>query len=407
MTNKLTFKVGDKVRKNEAGINYSKAEFSNGALELTVSKVKDGDVWLAETNTHVMMKHVEVVTPFKCGDKVRRADGDSFSNGKNILTVDFLEDASSFHDHRFKVWLQETKTFIGEDVIELVVEAQATVPTSEFLDGRLVVTEEEHAFLEVYTEAIVASVRLSSTVSAPDKPDFMTAERLILALSVGYTLADADELPEEESVMVAPEYKVGDKVVNSVGSLGIIESITELPLGGIMCNGTWYVDGKIRSIMICPEDTFERYATDVDVFLHGPINFEVGDIIRGVNLIDRSVFNLANGKQHATITKIERKTFGIYLWIGETYIPIEHAEKLSEEEVRKIKNRELSEEGFKALGREYGEFVEGDLVVRHNNQRVVVANPRWAREQFLEGTIIAMYPARSFVPFITEVKDGL
>ncbi|EJW14095.1 hypothetical protein M5X02_30900 [Paenibacillus alvei] len=49
---------------------------------------------------------------FKAGDKVKRTNGDTFSNGKMTVTVERVEGC--------RVWLKETCSWLNEDQIVLV-----------------------------------------------------------------------------------------------------------------------------------------------------------------------------------------------------------------------------------------------------------------------------------------------
>lgn len=51
------------------------------------------------------------LTDFKKGDRIRRKDGDTFSNGSHVATVNYIED--------YNVWIKETFTYINAEEITL------------------------------------------------------------------------------------------------------------------------------------------------------------------------------------------------------------------------------------------------------------------------------------------------
>lgn len=310
------------------------------------------------------------MTTFKPGDVVRRANGEAFHNGDKERTVANITD-------RTNVWFVETDTWLCADALELVPRPEKK--KDEFIDGKLVVTQSEHDFLEEYTEAIVASRYATERVTTPAIPKDMSVERMSVALLVGYAVAptvpdtkysvgdfvvnhyDSDVVglieslhptafgatrykgtwyqsskeympmncleyaisriaTEEEVAIVVdgkevPKYKVGDFVINHAKTLGKITGIGYIH-GKAWYTGSWYHGGYRSTRLSCSESNFVRLATKEDINLEGPIDFEVGDVVQGLRN-DGKAFLLSNGKRHAKIKEIERTEHGILLWLDD------------------------------------------------------------------------------------------
>jgi len=58
---------------------------------------------------------------FKKGDKVRRKNGEQFSNGNSIVTIMKIENEEE------RIWFEETGTWLSRYKIEKVREIQATI----------------------------------------------------------------------------------------------------------------------------------------------------------------------------------------------------------------------------------------------------------------------------------------
>ena len=131
----VIFKKGDKVQRINGGV------FSNGHKFLTVSSVTSGvlftEVWFKETKSSIPSFSLELFTKtshykddnmttiFRQGDKVQRIDGDYFSNGYKVVTVDNItSDSNGSYD---KVWLKETESRLPSHALEL-----ATKNTSHY-----------------------------------------------------------------------------------------------------------------------------------------------------------------------------------------------------------------------------------------------------------------------------------
>jgi len=71
-----------------------------------------------------------MTTKFKDGDKVRRKDGATFSNGKKVVTVDFLAQAGV-------VWFVETGSWEHMDNIRHVTTSEATTVARQELEKLL------------------------------------------------------------------------------------------------------------------------------------------------------------------------------------------------------------------------------------------------------------------------------
>lgn len=79
----VQFKKGDKIRKRDG------EEFSNGKLIATVDKVTDTLVWIQETDTFIIFESIELAP--QVGDIVKNKSGRTFSNGNLYATVEKLK----------------------------------------------------------------------------------------------------------------------------------------------------------------------------------------------------------------------------------------------------------------------------------------------------------------------------
>ncbi|MBM68202.1 MAG: hypothetical protein CME43_01835 [Haliea sp.] len=117
------FKVGDKVRLVNTSDYY---EFNAIGEVMTIDQFDELPVLVKFENEYMnYFKHSDLeliggdnMCKFKVGDKVKRKDGELFSNGEQVLTIKEV-----FYDANYDEWsvrFKETGTYITESKLDLV-----------------------------------------------------------------------------------------------------------------------------------------------------------------------------------------------------------------------------------------------------------------------------------------------
>lgn len=88
------------------------------------------------------------------------------------------------------------------------------------------------------------------------------------------------------------------------------------------------------------------------------------------------------------------------IFVGEDLVKIK-GEEVTLFLLENIRHATKEEIFWAELGREVGEFREGDVRIKHNGDAIVVCNEDYANEHYKKGNLKGFYPSNSFKPFPT------
>ena len=213
------FKKGDKVQRINGGV------FPNGHNFLTVNSVTKGilftEVWFKETESSIPNFSLEhftkytshykddnMTTIFRQGDKVQRIDGDYFSNGYKVVTVDNItSDSNGSYD---KVWLKETESRLPSHALELATK------TSQFEKGDKVRRKDGGYFSDDYkvvTVDFVTSERSYDVIWFKETGSNLQDTVLELATDTSHYSEVIDELEYERSQLLDKAGKISQVII--------------------------------------------------------------------------------------------------------------------------------------------------------------------------------------------------